>query len=189
MYLSPDDNGFSLLEVLVAIFVSTLIITGSHQLLEQVIHSGKISARYNEQTTELLHTSMLLTRDLLEAKVDQQHRFSVEGIGDNCVRRMVFFTTNRPNAGALFGDPLTRVIWEVREGKLLRYYYDRGSDSGPTGLVTGGILCMQMRRYTRSQQWETMMGITDHLPSGMAFKLTFSGRIVIEKIVPGKIAS
>lgn len=141
MPLRRPERGFTLLELLVAIAILSLVAVGSYQLLFGTIATRDNALARERGLRDLQRAGMLLQRDLVQT-VKRPVR---DEFGD----LQPAFLTPRENSMELtrlgWRNPqqqvrseLVRVRWQVLDGKLVREYWpvlDRARSSQPVQTV------------------------------------------------------
>lgn len=138
----PDRvRGFTLLELLVAIAILSLVAVGSYQLLFSTIATRDQAMTRERALRDLQRAGMLLQRDLLQVARrpvrdefgDVQPAFAIPG--ENI---MEFTRAGWRNPLQQARSDLVRVRWRVADGRLLREHWqvlDRARSSAPVQTV------------------------------------------------------
>lgn len=128
--------GFTLLEVLIAITITALIGIGSSQLLSSAINTNDQTQARLKELQELQKTVLLMSRDfqqLVPRSVrDEYGDFQSAVRSSNESYKIEFSRTGWRNPLADPRSDIQRVAYELREGELIRHYWqvlDRSQDS------------------------------------------------------------
>lgn len=138
------NEGFTLLEVLVAISIFVLIGLGSNRVLSTIINTRDITESRTEQFIKLQRAFVVIERDLAQFT----NRTIRDELGDPLAALLIgtnlynleFTRLGWRNPTAAPRSNLQRVAYQLLDGELLRHYWlvlDRAEDSEP---VTQKIL-------------------------------------------------
>ncbi len=130
------QNGFTLLEVLIAIGITALIGLGTWQLLGGTIRAQQITQNNSERFEQLQKMMLILSRDVQQVS----HRAIRDEYGDfqpavsnrNTLYVMELTRSGWRNPMGDTRSDLQRVSYELLDGELLRHYWtmlDRPQDS------------------------------------------------------------
>lgn len=133
---NKQQNGFTLLEVLIAIGITALIGLGTWQLLGGTIRAQEITQKNSERFEQLQKMMLILSRDIQQVS----HRAIRDEYGDfqpaisnrNTLYLMELTRSGWRNPMAYPRSDLQRVSYELLDGELLRHYWtilDRPQDS------------------------------------------------------------
>ena len=130
------EQGFTLLEVLIAIVITALIGLGTSQLLSGTIKAQEITQKNSERFEQIQKAVLLLSRDIQQINTrsirDEYGDYQPALTNRNS---LYFFELTRSgwrNPMADERSELQRVSYELVDGELLRHYWhvlDRSQDS------------------------------------------------------------
>ncbi|ENE4240331.1 prepilin-type N-terminal cleavage/methylation domain-containing protein [Salmonella enterica] len=178
-----DDDGFTLLEMLIATIVISMIIVSSHTLLEQLMLTGRKLNLYNRVTTEFVRARTLLERDLQEIMIDKEHPLLAHHLHDDCTDDIVFYTYNMSNPDNAMRTSLRRINWYLRESVLIRKMTEGEITESTQVKFLPGVKCLQFRLYD-GQRWRDITESQFSRPKGIAFKIIYKSDFSVEAIVP-----
>lgn len=130
-------GGFTLVEVLIALVIFSIIGLAATQMLQQVVFSEAQSSERSKRLGEVQRAMTILERDLAQV-IDRPIR---DGLGDSVPAvqggfepLLEFTRTGWRNALDLPRSELQRVAYQLEDEVLVRYYWqvlDRAEDSEP----------------------------------------------------------
>ena len=131
-------NGFTLLEVLIAIAITFMIGLGSAQILNSAIRASEATQERLQQFGELQKAMMILGRDLQQIAArsirDEFGDYQSALKSQDEFYKLEFSRVGWRNPLADQRSDLQRVAYELDEDKLIRHYWqvmDRAQDSKP----------------------------------------------------------
>jgi len=157
------QNGFTLLELLVAIGIFALLAAMGYGGLNNVMTARKITTQHAERLSQLQMTFLWLGRDI-EQTVDRSIRDeyaevqpAVLGVETGRYQLELTHTGWRNPAGRKRSN-LQRVAYGLRNGNLLRVYWsvlDRAQDSQPLeSVLLDGVEKLELRFLNQQNQWQ-----------------------------------
>lgn len=158
---SHRQNGFTLLEVLIAIGITALIGLGTWQLMSGTIRAQNITQNNSERFEKLQKMMLILSRDIQQIS----HRSIRDEYGDfqpAVSNRNSLYSLELTRSGWRnpMSDPrsdLQRVSYELLDGELLRHYWtvlDRPQDSESViQTVLTDIDTLSLRFMKSDNQW------------------------------------
>ena len=165
-----NQEGFTLLEVLIAIVITALIGLGTSQLLSGTIKAQEITQNNSERFEQIQKAILLLSRDIQQinsrAIRDEYGDFQPALTNQNSLYLFELTRSGWRNPMADERSELQRVSYELLDGELLRHYWhvlDRSQDSESVfqTLLTG-IDKMTLRFMSENSQWtETWPPVQD----------------------------
>ena len=196
---SPPARGLTLLELLIAIAIFSLLSVGSYRILKGVTETHRVAGRLWSDNNEMQRALLLLQKDLLQVALrpirnefgDQEPALKADG------RQLTFTRHGWRNFTQSSRSNLQRVSYLFDSGRLLRRYWtalDRAPDSPYREQVVLDSLNHFSVRFRDSrlrwhQSWPPR-GVPQSIRMGylpQAFEVTFDhprfGPVV--QIVPG----
>lgn len=157
------SQGFTLLELLIAISIFAMIGLASYQVLTTVIQAESATSQSSDRLARLQKIYLALSRDLVQVS----HRQVRDGNGET----MPALMTDQRGYGLEFSrtgwrNPLNqprsnmqRIAYELDGEELLRHSWsvlDRAQDSQPrTQLLVSGVENLRMRMLDHEGRWHT----------------------------------
>jgi len=188
LYRRRQQQGFTLLEVLIAISIFALMSIASYQILQGVIRSGEISKRHSDNLVKIQRAMLIIEQDFTQI-IARASR--TEGEDSDSIRVLraaeslfesedqgIEFTrlgwTNPLNL--LPRSNLLRVRYRLFEGQLQRQYFlypDIISGQDPeTQVLLDDIEELSFRFW--SDDWQESWSDESKLPTGI--EMTFSSQ-------------
>lgn len=134
--LTKKDNGFTLLEVLIAIVITALIGLGTSQLLSGTIKAQSITQKNSERFEQIQRTILLLSRDIQQINTrairDEYGDFQPALTNSNALYLFELTRSGWRNPMDNDRSESQRVAYELVDGELLRHYWkvlDRAQDT------------------------------------------------------------
>lgn len=152
--MSGREQGFTLVEVLIAMFIFSLISTGAYVALAATLDARDASKARISEVEQLAAMRRLLAEDVSRAVI----RADRDPLGDALVDpdalapdRLALTRRGRPNpAGSFARGDLLRVEWRVDNGQLVRRFLPHENPAQGTEPVTrtvlDGVTRMDVRR-------------------------------------------
>jgi general secretion pathway protein J len=184
--LHSKEQGFTLLEVLIAISIFALMSMAAYQVLQGVIRSGEISKKHSDQLVSIQRAMLIIEQDFTQIVA----RASRNESGDNDNLRVlttgkslyesedegIEFTrlgwTNPLNL--LPRSNLVRVRYRLLEGQLQRQYFlypDIVAGQEPeTQVLLENIETLNFRFW--SKNWRKTWTEANQLPAGIEINFT-----------------
>ncbi len=158
------NNGFTLLELLVAIAVFAIMSLMAYSGLNTVLNSYSHIKQKTEQLTELQTAFTLISRDIeqaIERPVRNSYGEPLEPMtndSENLDIILEFTRTGRPNPAALPRSNLQRIAYMLDDGQLIRLNWpvlDRAPETEPyeTALLTK-IKSVSIRFLDENMEWQ-----------------------------------
>ncbi|CAM3090081.1 type II secretion system protein GspJ [Pseudomonas floridensis] len=185
--MNTNQRGFTLLEVMVAILLMSIVSLIAWRGLDSVTRTDARLRENTEQTESLLRSLNQLERDVaLRASIELQEPdldgnqgerpqapapVSVRGTDSSDFRLDVI------RSAATSGEGLQRVRWWLKNGTLYRAMGD-ASDRYPlpapqAGVaVLGQVTELQVRIWKQDNAWHTLDGNREDNPKGLEIRLT-----------------
>ncbi len=174
------QNGFTLAELLVALFIFGILSAGSVGLLAFGVEARARSGERLAAQGALLRSRALLGADLAQAAPRRwrdeagqpQAAFSGSGAALRLVRR------GWANDGGAPRASLQRVEYQLRDGRLERQAWPMldGAAPGPAAVLLQGVRAMRLRFYGREGWQESWQPLTaDALPQAVEMQLLLAG--------------
>ncbi|MDT8384604.1 MAG: type II secretion system minor pseudopilin GspJ [Gammaproteobacteria bacterium] len=160
----PAQNGFTLLELLVALGIFALLAAMSYSGLNSVMLARQVTNQHAERLTQLQMVFLWLGRDVEQA-IDRSIRdeygdLQAAMLGVETGRYQLELTRTgwRNPAGRARSD-LQRVAYGLRDGELVRVYWnvlDRAQDSQPLeSVLLDGVDKLELRFLDSANNWQT----------------------------------
>lgn len=174
-------RGFTLIEILLAIAIFSILSMAAYQILQGVLRSGEISKEHDQRLTELQRSMLLIERDFMQMVARQSRSVGVqsenlkvfymgEKIIDSDSQGIEFNRLGWTNPLNLFPrSNVLRVGYRVKEGELQRLYYlypDVASGQEPeVQTILQGVESIAFRVW--SDGWLTSWSNSDQIPEGI----------------------
>ncbi len=165
MNIQPDQNqGFTLLELLVALTVFAIMSLMTYTGLSSVLNSYSHAKEKTEQLTELQAAFSLITRDIEQAIArpirdnygDFQEPITDDGYAIGAV--LEFTRTGRPNPAALPRSNLQRIAYTLNDNQFMRLSWavlDRAPESEPLeSLLLTKVKSASVRFLDKDMEWQ-----------------------------------
>jgi len=163
------QQGFTLLEVLIAIGITAMIGLGSWQILHSAIRTSQSTQERIKELNALQKTMLLITRDfqqIVPRSIRDEYGDSQAALTSKSeFYSLVFTRTGWRNP---LDDPrssLQRVAYQLDQDKLLRYYWselDRSQDSQSIHhTLLKGVESLSFRFMNSSGGWVDEWPVTD----------------------------
>ncbi len=194
------QRGFTLLEILIAMAIFSLIGLASSQVLFSVLTSDEVSQASAKQLTAMQRSYQIIQRDVMQmapraTRVDgdepkEHYILTGEGVLDGAGHGIAFNRLGWRNPAQIFPRGTTQPVgYRLFENKLQRLHYLYPDQAGDTEVKSIDLLenVEQLRfEYFTNKKWHKRWGQAD-LPQGIAFILTTKkyGEIRWQFLVPG----
>lgn len=163
MLLAKKQQGFTLLELLVALGIFALLAAMAYGGLNSVMTARQITTQHAERLSELQMAFLWLGRDIEQA-VDRSIRdeyalVQPAMLGVETGRYQLELTrTGWRNPAGRTRSNLQRVAYGLRDGNLLRVYWnvlDRAQDSEPLeSVLLEGVEKLELRFLNNRNKWQ-----------------------------------
>lgn len=158
-----EQGGFTLLEVLIAIVITSLIGLGSWQLLNSAIRTNTLTQSRLEEFGELQRAMLFIKRDLQQVAArsirDEYGDYQPALTSRNQFYALEFTRAGWRNPLQDLRADLQRVAYELTEDSLARNYWqvlDRAQDSQPLSRVLlEGVESLSFRFMNQSGGWSS----------------------------------
>ena len=134
----PVEPGFTLIELIVAIFIFAVIGVASTSILSSVLDTNEFSLQRSEKIAELQRGLLFMSRDLEQivprAVRDELGSSLPPVMGDEQVVEFTRTGWNNPLPEMFLRSDMQRVRYSYEEGSVMREYWqvlDRAQDSHP----------------------------------------------------------
>ncbi|WP_019614779.1 type II secretion system minor pseudopilin GspJ [Psychromonas ossibalaenae] len=129
------SKGFTLLEILVAISIFSLLSLVAYQILQGVLQSGEISKKHSERLTELQRAMLIIEQDFTQivARTSREDGLETENFRALRVDKELFESDDQGiefnrlgwtnPLGLLPRSEIVRVRYLIKEGQLQRLYF------------------------------------------------------------------
>ena len=178
---SSPESGFTLVEMMIALFIFGLITAAGVTLLSLSARTQESSDRLLGELGELRRTGALLTADLGQAaprlyrdRDGRPQRAFAGGAGD--APMLLAFVRRGWDRGE--GSTLQRVGYRLRDGRLERLGFARvdGGGAAVTMNVMDGITALRLRYRDDDGEWRERWDSTDATRLPVAVELVTSSR-------------
>lgn len=191
------NNGFTLIEVLVSIFIFAILATGSYQVLQSAIQTDEVSGRKIERLAEIQKTFTISDRDFSQmayrsnrypAYSTRKYIWAAKNILDSDDWGIEFVRNSLLNPGAMLNrSELQRVAYRLKNGELQRGTYARTDplENQPPRwetLITGvSKFELKFRNSHGTKEWSDFARDST-LPVGVLFSITLDDYGKIQRI-------
>ncbi|EKN46983.1 MULTISPECIES: prepilin-type N-terminal cleavage/methylation domain-containing protein [Pseudomonas syringae group] len=185
--MNKHQRGFTLLEVMVAILLMSIVSLIAWRGLDSVTRTDARLRENTEQTESLLRAFNQLERDMaLRASIEMQEP-DLDGDQNDRSQAPAAVSVRAADTGefrldvirsaAVSGEGLQRVRWWLKDGTLYRAMglpSDRYPLPAPKEgvAVLGSIVDMQTRIWRADNDWHTLDGNRENNPKGIEIRLT-----------------
>lgn len=186
-------KGFTLLEILLAMMLFSIMSLSVYQVLQGVLRNVEIARQKSIQLRTIQRAMRLLDRDITHAiirpfkniETSRKPDFSA-GKNQLISEGIELIRNNRFNPGGIFfRSELERVGYRLRNGVLERINY-RYPDNLPTMLPTITPIIKNVTKFKllffQNGQWKDEWVAIDTLPKGIDITLDIEGVGVIQRI-------
>ncbi|WP_413700718.1 type II secretion system minor pseudopilin GspJ [Psychromonas sp. KJ10-10] len=180
-------QGFTLLEVLIAISIFALMSLASYQILQGVIRSGEISKKHNQELLKIQRAMLIIEQDFTQiiARASRDESTDSDDLSVLTVGESLFESENEGIEFTRLGwsNPLNllprsnllRVRYRLFEGNLQRLYFlypDIVAGEKPEiQTLLEGIETLSFRFWS-NDGWQTTWTSTTNLPTGIEISFT-----------------
>ncbi|WP_372880806.1 type II secretion system minor pseudopilin GspJ [Psychromonas sp.] len=181
-----SGKGFTLLEVLVAIMIFTLLSLAAYQVLQGVLRSGEISKTHSERLTELQRAMLIIEQDFTQmvARKSRQEGRDKEDLRALTSGKEIFSSQDQGiefnrlgwanPLGLLPRSNIVRVRYVLRDGQLQRLYFlypDTIAGQEPeTQVLLKDIEQLSFRFWDNG--WKSSWSSAEKLPEGIEINFT-----------------
>jgi len=179
-------NGFTLLEVLVAIMIFALLSLAAYQVLQGVLRSAEISKIHSERLTELQRAMLIIEQDFTQivARKSRQEGADKEELRALTIGNEILSSEDQGiefnrlgwanPLGLLPRSNILRVRYILRDGQLQRLYFlypDTVSGQTPeVQVLLNDIEKLSFRFW--SNGWTSSWSSAERLPEGIEINFT-----------------
>ncbi|EOU9501642.1 PulJ/GspJ family protein [Klebsiella aerogenes] len=182
MRFSQNDEGFTMIEMIIAILIFSVVSLCARQLFLNMKHISTITDKYNRQTADFLLAEAQLTDDLSQLQIGKNTPLIVTAGTNDCIESISFTTRNVANAdqSRVFGEGL--VTWSVKDHKLQRVAISvRGDTHRHT--VIQNMKCLRIRYYENGI-WQDVHTLRKRVGRGFAWHAEFMNKLILERFIP-----
>ncbi|MCE2594762.1 type II secretion system minor pseudopilin GspJ [Motilimonas cestriensis] len=188
------QRGFTLLEILIAIAVFSVLSLAAYQVLQGVMRSDKISSEHTEKLKQMQRAMLIIERDMTQM-VARTTRNGAEPNGA-LLRAGKYIAESESDGidfvrlgwsnpqGQLPRSNLVRVAYRIKENNLERLYFlypDAVSGQEPeVQVLIKGVNNLTLRYWDKS--WQASWTNKDKLPAGIAMEFDFEDYGVISRL-------
>lgn len=195
-----QQQGFTLLEILIALAIFSLIGIASSQVLHSVLASDSVSQQSAKELTRLQRSYQIIQRDVMQmvarnVRLNGQapsstHIVTGDGVIDGEDQDIVFARLGWRNPAQMFPRGTTQVVgYRLVENKLQRLHHlypDQESGVEPKAVDLLEDVEALKFEYFANKQWQEKWE-KPNLPQGVAFIVTTKkyGELRWQFLVPG----
>lgn len=185
--LITKSNGFTLIEMMVALLIFSMLSVAGVILLRGAVDSNEVTAENLGEMAEMQRFVSLVEADLSQAVArpyrdqngDRVAAFSGEG-GDRLDAFLVFTSGGQSNINDISRSNLQRIEYQLQDEKISRRHYemtDGGSISEPAELLSG-ISDLEIRYRDKGGVWlnDWRTERLSDLPRAIELQFTQNGR-------------
>lgn len=188
------QQGFTLLEILIAIAVFSVLSLAAYQVLQGVISSDQISSEHTQRLKQLQRAMLIIERDITQM-VARTTRTGAEP-SKNFLRAGKFIAESESDGiefvrlgwsnpqGQFPRSNLVRVAYRIKENNLERLYFlypDIVSGQEPeVQVLINDVNSLTLRYWDKS--WQTSWSQNDKLPAGIAMEFDFEAYGVVTRL-------
>ncbi|CNK32882.1 putative general secretion pathway protein J [Yersinia mollaretii] len=182
------QQGFTLLEMMLAIALFSLLSMAGYQLLQAVLHNSELTQQHATRLAEIQRAFSLMESDLSQARIrpvtplppssgspPAGGDFQSSRVGKNDSLTLVHDHWRNP-AAYLPRSNLERVSWHFQQGELVRLSHHQ-PDSQPTqpkvSLTLSNIDAFRLRFWSKGH-WQARWNHSQILPEGIEVTLETS---------------
>ena len=187
------NTGFTLLEMLLALVIFTLLSLAGWQILGTVTKARDVQAEHELRLGELDYAFLLMKQDFrqfvdrgprVDGKVSSRSLFSEEGMLDSDDQAIAFVRAGWQNTGyRLPRSNLQRVYYRLKDNHLERAYdrvLDKAMDDEPEfRTLLSGVEALKFQFYYKGKWRDTIK--KKKLPEAVAIQLTLTREGEIER--------
>ena len=199
-YFSRPRNhcGFTLLEMLLALVIFTMVSIGGWQILTTITNARDVQTRHEQRLTELDYTMLVLKQDFrqlvdrgrrVDGKVTTNSLFTADGMHNSDSQGISFVRAGWQNAEyRLPRSNLQRVYYRLKENQLQRAYDqvldNPTNDEAEFKVLLTGVENLSFRFYY-GNQWRDQLK-QNQLPKAVEIQLSLTreGQINRRFILP-----
>ncbi|WP_028863414.1 type II secretion system minor pseudopilin GspJ [Psychromonas aquimarina] len=180
------SKGFTLLEILVAISIFSLLSLAAYQILQGVLKSGEISKVHSERLTELQRAMLIIEQDFTQivARTSREDGLETENLRALRVNKELFESDDQGiefnrlgwtnPLGLLPRSEIVRVRYLIKEGQLQRLYFlypDIVAGQEPeTQVLLEDVTELTFRFWNNG--WQNTWDSPKQLPEGIEINIT-----------------
>ena len=187
-------QGFTLLEVLVAIAVFAMLSVSGYQVMNNVLRSDAVSQEHNQRLKEIQRAFVLLDSDFRQMTArntrapegDEPPLFAGEYVMDSSSSGVLFTRVGWKNPQHIFprGEVL-KVGYRIQDDELQRVWFRYPDISSGTEPLVKNVLKdvtkLQFQFFAK-KKWQDVWDKNDRLPEGIKVILTLKDYGDIERI-------
>ena len=131
------STGFTLIEVLIALSIFALIGLTAHHVLTTISSANERVDEYASNLARLQKASLIMKRDFLQITdrgIQSEYAEKMPALTTRGIYKIEFSHVGWRNPLGLPRSETQRVAYDVKDGKLIRYYWsvlDRAQDTKP----------------------------------------------------------
>lgn len=186
-FFSASQNGFSLLEVLIAIAIFAMLSLTAYQVLQGVLRSGDISKKHSEALTELQRAMLIIEQDFRQIVARKSRNESgesddlsvlnvAEGLFESTDQGIEFNRLGWQNPlNLLPRSNILRVRYRLYDEQLQRLYFlypDFVSGQEPEIQVLLNDIETLSFHFWDTTQWADSWSNKNRLPNGIKIAFT-----------------
>jgi len=184
MALCPTNRGFTLIEVLTAILVFSLLALSCNTLFSLFQKNAHTQYVNNSTILKQQQVISIMMQDLIQAEITEQQPFELAPKQKRCSQYMAFHTNNVVNTENQFSNTSHKVVWTFTQDGVWRTTNISGSSD--TQKMFDSALCFNFKIYENGQ-WKNKWDI-DTPPFAIAFIIQLKKSYTIERIIPFRMS-
>ncbi|WP_145932203.1 type II secretion system minor pseudopilin GspJ [Yersinia bercovieri] len=188
----PKQQGFTLLEMMLAIALFSLLSMAGYQLLQAVLRNSELTQQHSTRLADIQRAFTLMESDISQARIRPVTSLSLPTGGDfhparvgkNSSLTLVHDNWRNP-AAYLPRSNLERVTWHFQQGKLERLSHhqpDSQQVQPKLSLTLGNINAFRLRFWSQGR-WQESWNSDRTLPDGIEVTLETGDFGILQRVI------